>query len=374
MGIFIGMAAVVSLISLGQGLESSINEQFESIGVDKLFIQPKGIFGAPTTEVNPLTTKDLKVIESTSGVVDAAGLSIEAAKVEFNDVVRYVTLIGFVAEDPLIEEVYSYDIVEGGKLLKGEKSKVVLGNAFLDEDLFERQIRIRDKILINDIEYKVKGFYETFGNAPDDQTVYLPYEVVEELYDVPDEYGFLIAKVDGDAEAIGGKIERKLRKSRDLEEGNEDFNVQTPKELLESFNAILNILQIFLVGIAAISLVVGGIGIMNTMYTSVLERTKEIGIMKSIGATNNDILGIFLVESGILGFIGGGIGVLLGVGFSKLVEVGAANAGYSIIKISFPLNLIVGTLVFAFIVGSLSGAVPAHKASKLKPVDALRYE
>lgn len=374
MGIFIGMAAVVSLISLGQGLESSINEQFESIGVDKLFIQSKGIFGAPTTEVNPLTEKDLKIIENTNGVRDAVGLIIKAAKIEFNDEVRHFTIIGFEAEDALIEEVYNYDIEEGDKLRKGEKSKIVLGNAFLNSDIFGKDLKLRDKVLINDREFKVKGFYETFGNKPDDSTIYLPYDTIKELYEIDDEYSFLIAKVDGDAEEVGEKIERKLRNERDVDEGNEDFTIQTPKEILESFNAILNILQIFLIGIASISLVVGGIGITNTMYTSVLERTKEIGVMKSIGATNSDILTIFLIESGMLGLLGGIIGVILGVGLSKLVEFGAAGAGFSIIKVSFPLELIIGTLLFSFLVGSLSGAVPAYKASKLKPVDALRYE
>jgi len=374
MGIFIGMAAVVSLISLGQGLESSINEQFENIGVDKLFIQSKGIFGVPTTEVNSLTKKDLKVIDNSLGVRDVAGLIIRTAKIEFNDNVRYFTLIGFDAEDPLIEEVYNYDIEDGEKLLKGERSKVVLGNAFLDKNLFGKELKIRDKVLINDKEFKVKGFYETFGNKPDDQTIYLLYNIVEELYDVEDEFSFLIAKVDGDAEVVAERIRKDLRRERDVKEGNEDFTIQTPKEILESFNAILNILQIFLIGIASISLVVGGIGIMNTMYTSVLERTNEIGIMKSIGAKNSDILLIFLIESSMLGLLGGIMGVVLGVGFSKLVELMAANAGFSIIKISFPLNLIIGTLLFAFIVGGLSGVVPAYKASKLKPVDALRYE
>ncbi len=143
---------------------------------------------------------------------------------------------------------------------------------------------------------------------------------------------------------------------------------------MESFQVILNIIQIFLIGIAAISLVVGGIGIMNTMYTSVLERTKEIGIMKSIGAKNSDILIIFLIESGILGLIGGLIGIILGMSFSKLIELGAKLAGYGMIQVSFPLLLILGTLLFSFLIGTISGVLPARQASKLKPVDALRYE
>jgi putative ABC transport system permease protein len=373
-GIFIGMASVVALISLGQGLESSINEQFESIGVDKLFIQPKGIFGAPTTEVKPLTNNDLKAIENTLGVKDAAGMSFQTAKIEFNDIIRYFTLVGFEAEDELINEFYNYDIERGENLKKGEKSKVVLGNAFIDDSIFEKDLDVRDKVLVNDLDFKVKGFYETLGNRPDDQSLYLPLNVIEDLYNIEDQYSFIVVKVSGDAEVISEKIERALRRERGVDEGNEDFSIQTPKEILESFSTILNILQIFLIGIAGISLIVGGIGIMNTMYTAILERTREIGVMKSVGATNSDILSIFLIESGILGLVGGVIGIIFGVGFSKLVEIIAANAGFSIIKVSFPLELLVGTLLFSFVVGSLSGVVPAYKASKLKPVDALRHE
>jgi len=112
---------------------------------------------------------------------------------------------------------------------------------------------------------------------------------------------------------------------------------------------------------------------MNTMYTSVIERTREIGIMKSIGAKNSDVLIIFLIESGILGLVGGGIGVALGVGFSKLVEVGARIAlGPSILQASFSLFLIVGSLGFAFVIGMISGILPAKQASELQPVEALR--
>ena len=129
------------------------------------------------------------------------------------------------------------------------------------------------------------------------------------------------------------------------------------------------------VGIALISLLVGGIGIMNTMYTSVLERTREIGVMKAIGAKNSDVLGMFLIESGLLGLVGGAIGVIIGMSISKLVEIGANSAfGPGTIVAVFPPYLIIGALAFSFIVGALSGVLPARRASKLKPVDALRSE
>ena len=133
--------------------------------------------------------------------------------------------------------------------------------------------------------------------------------------------------------------------------------------------------EVVLIGIAAISLLVGGIGIANTMYTAVVERTKEIGIMKSIGAQNKDILLIFVIESGLLGLAGGAVGIAFGIGLSKLVEYLAfAFLGTSLVKAFFPWYLIVGSLVFSFLIGTISGFFPAKQAASLKPVDALRYE
>lgn len=145
--------------------------------------------------------------------------------------------------------------------------------------------------------------------------------------------------------------------------------------MLQSFGSILNIITAVLIGIAAISLLVGGIGIMNTMYTSVLERTNEIGVMKAIGARNSDILLIFLVESGVVGLAGGVIGIFLGIGFGKIAALFAAEVLKApIIQASFPWYLIAGALAFSLLVGIASGLLPALQASKLKPADALRYE
>jgi len=179
----------------------------------------------------------------------------------------------------------------------------------------------------------------------------------------------------GQAKQVAERIEKKMRKERDEEEGEESFAVSTSEQILETFGSILDVVSAILIGIAAISLLVGGIGIMNTMYTSVLERTKEIGTMKAIGARNKDILLIFLFESGLIGLIGGIIGLTIGMGISKAVEYAIVNF-YSIalLKITFDPLLIIGVLAFSFIVGSFAGVLPAIQASRLKPVDALRHE
>ena len=178
-----------------------------------------------------------------------------------------------------------------------------------------------------------------------------------------------------DINEVADRIERKLFKSRDVDEKTRDFIILTPEEILETFGMILNIITGFLVGVAAISLLVGGIGIANTMYTSVLERTKEIGVMKAIGAKNSDVLLIFIIESGLLGLVGGIIGVVFGFGIAQFIEfVGTKQLGLAILQVSTPLYLFVGSLAFAFLTGAVSGALPAWQASKTNPVEALRYE
>tara|TARA_Y100000310_G_scaffold266828_1_gene278524 strand:- start:14089 stop:15306 length:1218 start_codon:yes stop_codon:yes gene_type:complete len=381
LGIFIGIAAVVALISLGQGIQKSVNDQFEKMGVDKLIVTPKGtMMGMGGTGAVTLTKKDAKTIKRTRGVESVAGLLMRTGEIEYRNQVRYFMVTGAPLDEGrrLVEEMFLQggEIQNGRALKSNEKYKVVLGNLYREGSVFVPNIKVGDKIEINDVDFKVVGFYESFGNTEDDKAISIPEETMRELFDIDDEYDFILAKASAghDVEEVSEKVEKDLRKSRDVEEDKEDFEIQTFKELMESYTTVLNIIQIFLLGIAAISLIVGGIGIMNTMYTSVLERTREIGIMKSIGAKNSDILTLFLIESGILGLVGGGIGIILGIGFSKLVEAAAKAGGYGMIQVSFPLPLIIGTLMFSFVVGALSGILPARQASKLQPVDALRYE
>ncbi|MEA3514285.1 MAG: ABC transporter permease [Nanoarchaeota archaeon] len=379
-GIFIGIAAVVSLISLGQGLQKYMDDEFEKLGRDKIMIMPKGAFGPMAEGASTFTDKDIKAIKKVVGITDVTGMSYKFAKLEFNDVVRYYLAIGVPTDEQrtLFDELFlSYDIEFGRNIKKGDKYKVVLGHYYYDRELFEKNVNLRDTIKVNDIEFKTVGFYEIIGNPGDDQQIYIPQDTLEEIYDIEDEYNMLIAKTSSAITPLKGaeKIEKALRKSRDVEEGQEDFSVQTTEELLETYNVILNIVNLVLIGIAAISLLVGGIGIMNTMYTAVIERTKEIGIMKAIGAKNSSIMTLFVIESGILGALGGAIGVAIGMAFSKSVEVIAtAVLQTTLLQAYFPWYLIVGSLAFAFVVGTISGLLPARQAAHLKPVDALRYE
>ena len=381
-GIVIGVAAIISLITLGQGLENAIETQFQALGKDKLFIAAKGnpLTVGLSIEAVKITDKDLEIIKDTAGVERAAGMIYSTAKVEFNDLAYYPFIWG-APTDPkeraLIGEAQSFKIMKGRSLQKGDKFKTVLGFDYTKRERFDKNIDLGDEILVHDQEFKVVGFLEKIGSPPDDQSVMIPIETYWEIIGNEDKYGILVAQTQlaNDPSVVAEKIEKRLRKSRNLEEGKEDFSIETPEQYAESFAIILDIIQIVLIGIAAISLLVGGIGIMNTMYTTVLQRTKEIGVFKAVGARNRQILFLFLIESGFYGLGGGIIGVLIGISFAKLVELlFLIFVGPAFLLIKIDLLLITGTLLFSFLIGCISGVLPAYQASKLKPVDSLHYE
>jgi len=221
------------------------------------------------------------------------------------------------------------------------------------------------------------GILKSVGNRMDDSSVYAPMEAVRDLFNEPELVSMILVQTSPGAEPadVAKVIEKKMRDRRHEKEGEEDFSVSTSEQLMATFSLVFGAVQAVVIGIAAISLLVGGIGIMNTMYTSVMERTREIGIMKAIGARNNDILQIFLIESGILGLIGGLVGITIGASIAKIAEIVAAEAlGSNILKASFTPELIIGALLFSFLIGAASGVMPARQASLMKPVDALRYE
>ena len=377
-GIFIGIAAVVALISLGKGFEEAINREFEKIGTDKLIILPKTGVGAPgTNAVAELTEDDLDVIKRVSGIENTAGFVFANSKVEFQDNIGFFFIIGLPKGDErdLVAELQSLNIREGRNLRDNDRFSALLGSSVVDKELIGKNINVRDKIKINSREFTIVGILEKTGDPGWDGSIQIPKETLREVFNEPDKIDEIVVKV-ADVEninVIADKIKSDLRRFRDVKKDEEDFDVQTPEQLLGSFRDVISIVQSVLVGIAAISLLVGGIGIANTMYTAVVERTKEIGIMKSIGAQNKDILLIFVIESGLLGAIGGLIGVVLGFGLSFSVEVIAKNLlGTNLIGAYFSYSLFFGALIFSFLIGALFGVMPARQAASLQPVDALR--
>lgn len=382
-GIFIGIAAVVSIISLSLGMQSAIVDQFEALGSNSIFIQPKSSFGVVgETGGNPLTEKDLIFLESQSGVDKVSGYTLSSAKIEYQGEIRYFTIIGL-PEEPeqlqLILDLFAPDDPYLGRNIASTDNKVVtMGFYHHERGLYDgKNIQLNDRIFVNDEKFTVVGFNAPLGNSGDDQLIYMPMRPFRDLTGIEERMDFIVVEVDAtkDVLEVGENLERSLARYRDVEEGKEDFTLQTPDDILESFNTILNIVQAVLIGLALISLFVGSVGIMNTMYTSVVERRKDIGIMKAIGATNRSIFSLFFVESGFLGLVGGVLGIILGTMFASLVEFISAQAlGKTFLQATYSWELFVGALLFSFIVGAIAGTLPARQASKLQPVDTLRDE
>lgn len=271
-----------------------------------------------------------------------------------------------------------FEAEEGRNLKEGDKDKIDVGYLVAkDKGLFKKAVNVRDTLIIKDREFKVVGIIKSIGNPQDDKQLYIPFDTAKELFDKGDTIDMIFVQTKEGFKPIdvAENIKDELRRYRNEKEGEETFSVQTFENLLANLGVILTIIRVVLIGIAAISLFVGGIGIMNSMYTSVLERTREIGIMKAVGAKNENILLLFILESALYGIIGGIIGVAFGMGIAKAVELVAGPLlGVSAFKIAMPWWLIAGPLGFSFIIGAFSGLMPAVRASKLKPVDALRYE
>ncbi len=380
LGIFIGIAAVVSLISLGAGLQEAVTGQFATLDADKLIVENIGTgFGPPgSTVIEKLTTDDLRLLESINGVEEAIPRIIRVVEIEYNKIskFRYITNVRNNQDhnDVIIDS--SNIILDQGRFLDpGEKGKVVLGDDFLD-DTFEKDIRLGSRIKIQGEYFEVVGFLERGNSFQINSVIWMAEEDLQEILNIDkDEVDTIIVQIqDPDRiEETAKEIARKLRRDRNQKLGEEDFSVQTPLQAVGAVNTVLDIINLIVSGIAAISLLIGGVGIANTMFTSVIERTKEIGIMKSIGAKNKDIMAVFIIESALLGLVGGIIGSIIGLALAFLASSAAsAVLGGLELKVAISYPLIIAAISFSLLIGLFSGLVPAYQASKLNPVEALR--
>jgi putative ABC transport system permease protein len=383
LSILIGIMAIFVLVSFGQGLSKYTADTFEKMGTNKIMIQPKG-FGPPGSSSSSFSDSDLKAIGKVSGTDVVAGMYFTYGEVKRDTKSRmaplYVQTMGVPVdgkEGQLVLDMLTVDVIDGKYLRDSDKQKIVAGYSYAQENkAFVKPIGAGDSIIVHGVEMKVNGILDSIGNPADDKTIIMPIDYYEELFDVEDSYTYVYVTVKEDfsPSVVADKVAEELRDNKNQEEGQEDFHVQTFEDLMKTSGAVLMIINSIVIIIALISVVVAAINITNTMYTSVLERTQEIGIMKAIGARNSDILSIFLVESGIIGLLGGLVGIGLGFAISKLGGFAAAAGGFAMLQPYFPVWLFVFCLGFSTSIGMVSGLLPALNASKQKPVDALRYE
>jgi len=376
-GVIIGIAAIVSLLSVGQGLNVAVTEQFQQLGSNTIFIIPgaASMSGSGGAMIS-LTDADLDKIASVKGVSEVAPIYTGAATMQYRDEKAGISIYAMDAEKAgVFSDTGFMEVSDGRELTKNDSEGILIGSS-ISEDLFSRTLETRKIVQINGVDYKIVGVLkkqsQSFGGGPSSNTtVYMSLEAYKRIFTGELSPGIVFAKTytRDDVEQAAENIKKALEKKY----GDKSVSVYSSDQLLESINSVLGIVTLFLVGIGGISLIVGGIGIMNAMITSVMERTKEIGLMKALGASNNKILMIFLLEASFIGAIGGAIGIVIGFSLSILVSVIGTAVGFSLVAYIGP-EIAIGALIFSMFVGMISGILPAINAAKLDPVVALRYE
>lgn len=362
-GVVIGIAAVVSLVSLGQGLETAVQQEFEELGSNQVILRGE------------ITDSDIDVVERTRGVDQAVGIYQRTDAVTYRGETKRLTVVG--------ADLTRFDTaftglplrMQDGRKLRSNDVTAAMGSVEL-RDTYEDEVDIRSQLVIGGETFRIQGFYSS-GSPQFQNSMIVSLERVMDIWDIDDELTQIVVVVDSGftQDEVADNLEETLRRDRQLEEGEENFSVTTPDDVLEALTSILGVVQAVVVGLASIALFVGGIGIMNTMYMSINERTREIGVLKAIGASKQQIRTLFLIESGLIGLIGGLIGVLIGVGISE-IAVFAVKRYVSTVSLArgYDLFLIAGALTFSTLLGVVSGYLPSRRASKLEPAEALRYE
>jgi putative ABC transport system permease protein len=376
LSIFIGISAIFVFISFGLGLYDYVNSFITGTSADKIIIMPKGTGVPGLDDTYPLTDEDLRAIERTSGVYDVEGVKYMITEVQQAGTKKFTFVMGYDTEKNMMLEYGNMKIIKGRLLQKGEKNRVILGyNYMFDNKILPRGLDVNDRIRINEKDFTIIGFFDSIGNPQDDASIYLPLDTFSDFFPESKGYGMMMARVDiNNIERTIENVENSLRKSKGLEKGKEDFTVSSFEEMLNSYSSSLDIIIGFIILIALISVLVSAVNTANTMITSVLERTKEIGVMKSIGAQNSEIFKIFLFESSLLGFVAGCIGVLFGFILTSIASIILTEMGWGFLMPHYSMYLFVGCILFATLTGAISGIYPAIKAAKANPVDSLRYE
>ncbi len=379
-GIIIGIITIVCVMSIGEGLKKEVTKELETFGSDRMFIIPvniekkmaSGSFGGTTN--GKLFEKDVDKISKIPGLQSIDKMVYGRAGLEFKD--KKISALVYANGAGLFEQWSDMYKLETGRYFKDSEVKVaVLGNSAANELFGKNKIAVGNYLMINGEKYRVVGILQKIGTAlsqSDDESIFVPFDDGKKLFAnqlSKNEISFISIKLEPgyDAEEIKEVMEAELASLHRVSVEDKDFTVMTAELINETVGAILGLVTAFLFMITLISAIVGGVGIANTMFTSVIERTKEIGILKAVGATKNDILLIFVVESGLIGFVGGAIGVILGV----IILVIANQFG---VPVLIKPELVIFALSFAGIVGLVSGVFPAKQAAELNAVEALGFE
>jgi len=382
-GIIIGVFLIISLLSLSEGLKATINEQLQALGGEMVMVMPGGdedIFSSMMFGGAKLERQDIEAIEKAKGVDTVIGYSYTGTPARYEDEAKQTAIAGL---DPWKESLEIMSIFQGWDLADGrwpvKENEIVIGQVVAN-DIFSEKVKPGSEMVIKGRKFIITGILKSLGSKQDDSIVYMSMNVYQDLTgEKRGTASYALVKLEEgvDETVVAEAIEDALSKTRKRRFGTDeaDFSVLTSERMGDLAGNILGIIQLVIFLFASVAIVVGGIGITNSMFTSVRERTREIGVMKAIGAKNSAVLTIFLFEAGIIGLIGGVGGTILGAGLAKGIELYGQLHPLFYFTASVTPGLIIFGLVFSFFVGCISGLIPARAAAKLKPVEALRrYE
>ena len=379
LGIIIGVAAVIALVSIGNGVKQDIEDSISSLGSNLLVVLP----GAPRTpgarssqgSMKSLKISDYEAIAKLEGVKAASPMTNGSYVVIYQNK-NWTTSVAGVNSN--FQDVNNWTMTSGrffsDKNVQNRERVAVVGQTVV-KNLFSDEYTVGKEIRVKNIPFRVIGVLKSKGNGTmgndQDDTVLIPYTTSMERVEGIDYLRrvYVVAKDDGGIDRLQADIENLLRVRHNIKDTNlDDFNIQNMKSIMETVAQTTGTFTLFLGAVAAISLVVGGIGIMNIMLVSVTERTREIGVRKALGATYSVIVTQFLIEAVVISLMGGFIGIAFGIGASKVIGM---VSGMSTI-VSVPT--IIMSFAFSMAIGLIFGIYPARKAAKLNPIDALHYE
>jgi putative ABC transport system permease protein len=380
-GIIIGVAAIVLLVSLGQALDVFVRDQLSFFGEKTITISP---IGGGFISKGTLTEKDYDAVKKLAGVEYASPLLMGAVPTQFKEDTSQVYVLGFTTDYMKIYE--SSELEKGREFTDSESGAVVVGytiaNDFWGDPKKREVMQLGSKLILNNKSFTTIGILKKNGgllSSIADIAVYVPYDQAREiipLYKNNDQVTRIDIKVkDGfNPKDVANEITLAMDSRHRVKSPDErDYRVTTSEQIQRTVGAITGALTYFLLAISAISLLVGMIGVANTMFASVLERTREIGILKALGASDRTILSIFIFESALIGAVGGIIGVALSVMLVLTLSIVLTFLGFHLpLGVSLPLALLgIGIAIFT---GVASGYLPARRAAKMQAVEALRYE
>ena len=375
-GVVIGVGAIVAMISISKGFENSVKEIMGQFGADKITILSGSSFKTASTFVpTPLKDKDIEAVRRVHGISDVMGIAAETVDVEVGPEKVALMVYSYPAEayETFFGKIKETYIESGRPVRENDKYAVTIGYSVAHE-VFEKDLEPGRSIYINGTMFRIVGVMRKAGSQQDDMSINIPFEAFREISRNEEEtYFMMLAKLrpGADPEGVAEEIQKRLKQAR----GKEDFQVVTSEDLMKQVSSILGVISAVVIAIAAIAIVVGAVGITNTMYMSVMDRTREIGVMKAVGAKKWQIITIFLIEAGVIGLIGAITGGILGAGFAKLIEYGVREVvGILYFSAYIGPDLFAGAAVFGLIIGIIAGFLPAKRAAELNPVAALRYE